>query len=97
MKLLLIIPRYNLTNKTNYQYVFPLGLGYISSSLKRANYNIDLINLNHLNGTVEEILNKKLNQTNYDFILTGNIGIFYTITEKIINITKNHPSKPRVI
>jgi len=97
MKILLIIPRYNLTNKKNYQYVFPLGLGYISSILKKEKYNVDILNLNHLKGKIEEILSKNLTKKQYNVVLTGHTSIGYTIIEKIIKTSRIHPTKPKVI
>ncbi len=97
MKILLIIPRYNLTNLINYEYMFPLGLAYISSAIKKAGYEVDIINLNHLNGTVEEIVKKKLDSKKYDIVCSGHIGIGYAVIEKIINASKNHFSKPITI
>ncbi len=97
MKILLVIPRYNLTNKIDYEYAFPLGLGYISSAIKKAGYEVDVINLNHLNGTIEELVKKKLDSKKYDIVCSGHIGIGYSVIEKIINATKNHFSKPITI
>jgi len=97
MKLLIVIPRYMLTNKINYEYAFPLGLAYISAVLKKNNHNVDCLNLNHHNGTTEQILTKKLNSKKYDFICSGHIGTGYSIIEKIIKISKSHPSKPKTI
>ncbi len=97
MKILLIIPRYNLTNKPNYQYAFPLGLGYISSVIKQAGYDVDCLNLNHLNGTIEELVKKTLDKKKYDLVGSGHIGIGYAVIEKIINAVKNHQSKPKFI
>jgi len=59
MKILMVVPRYNLTNEANYDYIFPLGLSYISAVLKKEKYSIDYINLNHFNGTIKKLLNKK--------------------------------------
>ncbi len=97
MKILLIIPRYNFTNKVDYQYGFPLGLAYISSVLKKANYNVDCLNLNHLNGTTEELVTKQLNKQKYDVVCSGNTGIGYTAIEKIVKSARRHPSKPKII
>src|SRR3989344_7779918 len=97
MKILLIIPRYSLTNKKDYQYVFPLGMGYISSTLKKSGYPVDIINLNHLNGKTEDLIKKQLDKINYDIVMTGHISMGYAITEKIIQAVKNHFSKPKFI
>ncbi|MAG79066.1 hypothetical protein CMI40_01675 [Candidatus Pacearchaeota archaeon] len=97
MQILLVIPRYNLTNEANYQYVFPLGLGYISSVLKKAGYSVDCLNLNHLNGKIEDIIIRALNVKKYDFVCTGHTGIGYVIVEKIISIVRSHESRPKII
>lgn len=97
MEILLIIPRYDLINKKSYNYLFPLGLAYISSAIKRAGYEVDCLNLNHLDGTMEDLVNKKLDSKKYDVVCSGHIGICYVIIEKIVNTAKNHPSKPMVI
>jgi radical SAM superfamily enzyme YgiQ (UPF0313 family) len=97
VKILLIIPRYNFTDIANYNYSFPLGLGYISSALKKAKYNIDCLNLNHTNGKINDILNAILNRNKYDFILTGNNALGYAIIETIINSVRKHHSKPKII
>ncbi len=97
MKILLIIPRYNLTDKVDFQYVFPLGLGYISSALKKAGYDVDCLNLNHLGGKIEDLTKKSLDKTKYDIVCTGHIGIGYSIIEKITNASRSHGSKPKII
>lgn len=97
MKTLLVIPRYNLTNKINYDYPFPLGLSYIYSSIKNKGYEVDCLNLNHHNGTVEEIIEEKLQSKKYNVVCSGHTGMGYSVIEKIINICKNHNSKPKTI
>ena len=97
MKILFIIPRYNLTNEKNYNYVFPLGLGYISSVIKEAGYEIDCLNLNHFEGTIEGIIEKKMNKKKYDIVCSGHTGIGYSIIEKIVRAVHDHPSSPKII
>ena len=97
MKILLVVPRYNLTNKPSYNYSFPLGIGYISSVLKQENFDLDIINLNHFEGTIKEILSKKLSEKKYDVVCSGHTGIGYASLEKIVMVCRNHESKPKVI
>ena len=96
-RILLVIPKYSLSNKANYSYLFPLGLSYISAALKREKYPVDIINLNHLNGKTENLINSILDKRKYGFVLTGNIGIGYAITEKILKTAKKHHSSPKTI
>ena len=97
IKILFIIPRYAITNKINYNYMFPIGLGYIYSTLKNNNYNIACLNLNHCNGTISDILKKEM-EKNYDIVCTGHIGsIGYLITKEIIDSIRKHRSKSKII
>lgn len=95
--ILLVIPKYHLTNKADYQYNFPLGLGYISAVLKKQGHNVDCLNLNHLNGKTEELVFRKLNRKKYDFVCSGHTGIGYTAIEHILKAVNSHPSKPKTI
>lgn len=60
MDVLLIVPRYSFENTKFYDYAFPIGLGYISSAISNSKHNLECLNLNHLNGNIEEIIAKKL-------------------------------------
>ena len=51
---LLVIPR--LVQKIGDGYSFPLGIAYISSSMKKAGYNVFTLNLNDIEGEVSEIV-----------------------------------------
>lgn len=95
MKILLVIPRYNLTNEVNYQYAFPLGLAYISATMKKI-HEVDCLNLNHLSGTIQELVSKQLDNK-YDVVCSGHTGIGYAVIEKIIEAAREHPTKPKVI
>ena len=104
MKILLVVPKYDLKffpsddiTRPNYYYFFPLSLGYISAILKKAKYDVDCLNLNHYEGTVEELIRKKLDKRTYDVVCTGNTALEYASTEVIINSVRNHESKPKFI
>lgn len=97
MEILLVVPRYNLTNKKNYNYAFPIGLSYISAVLKKAGYNLDCLNLNHLDGKAKDILNKKLDSKKYDIVCTGSIAREYAVTEIILDTVHRHPSRAKTI
>lgn len=96
MKILLVVPKYNLTNQICYDYMFPLGLAYIAAALKKQDYHVDYLNLNHIEGTIENALNKVLSKV-YDVVCTGHIGTGYAIVEKIVKSVKIHPTKPKII
>lgn len=96
-KILLIIPRYSGTESANYDYAFPIGLGYISSVMKQAGYNVTVLNLNHQNGTITKILNEWMDKEKYDFIATGHNGMGFSIVKKITDVAKIHFTKPKII
>ena len=50
-KVLILMPRFQLTTKITYNYMIPLGLLYISSTIKREGYVVNSVNLNHMDGT----------------------------------------------
>ena len=97
MKILLIAPRYSFETKKTYDYILPIGLGYIYSALTKAGFDVDCLNLNHYDGHTEDIINDKLNSQKYDIVGTGNNALGYAITEIILNTVNNHPSKPKTI
>lgn len=97
MKILIIAPKYGLTNHKEYGYFFPLGLAYISAVIKKEGYDLDCFNLNNYEGKIEDLIKSKLDSANYDIVCTGYIAIGYAVIEKIINSIKEHKSKPKII
>ncbi len=96
-EILMIVPRYESTNKKRYNYFFPIGLGYIVAVLKKAGYSVDCLNLNHEKGASEEIIKNYLDKKEYNFVCTGNNALGYKITRKIINSARAHKSNPKII
>lgn len=80
----------------NYDYHMPMGLGYISSTLKLSGYQVVCLNLNHFKGNSEEILKHQLDSDNFDFVCTGGISHYRQI-ESILNTVHDHSSKPNTI
>lgn len=97
-KVLILMPKVILTTKINYNYMMPLGLLYISSTIKKAGYNVHCFNLNHKEGTIAEIMRGELDREKYDVVCTGLIGgPNYPVAEKIVRSVKEHPSMPKMI
>ncbi|MBU2633624.1 MAG: B12-binding domain-containing radical SAM protein [Nanoarchaeota archaeon] len=97
MKILMIVPKYRLTNYKDYGYFFPLGLAYISAVIKRAGYELDCLNLNHFEGKIKDIIKSQLENKSYDIVCTGYLAIGYAIMEKIINAVKNNLPDAKII
>ncbi len=96
-EILIIVPRYNPTNKRWYQYIFPIGIGYIVAALKGAGYSVDCLNLNHLEGSSAEIIKKWLDKKKYDFVGIGSNVLSYSLTKKIIQSVRAHETNPKII
>jgi radical SAM superfamily enzyme YgiQ (UPF0313 family) len=97
LKVLLIAPRYVLSDKAQYTYTFPLGIAYISAVLKKANFDVSCLNINHYDGSTSEIVKAELDKKKYDIVATGHIGMGYPIVESIFKGAKEHVSKPKTI
>jgi len=88
---LLIMPRF-ITN-SDLGYFFPVGLPYVSSSMKKAGLAVHTLNLNHCQGGIYDILQKTLTDNNVDVLLTGGLSPHYSIIRDIIeNAKKISPS-----
>ncbi len=97
MNILLVVPRYQYTNKANFIYYFPLGLGYISSTLKQAGYNVTCYNANHYDGDIKDLITEQLNKKKFDIVCTGHTTRGYTIVKGIMEAAREHKSKPKII
>ena len=95
--LLLIIPKYTLTTKKNYDYWVPIGFGYVLSILRKNGYDFDCLNLNHLDGVLKDNIKNYLEKKKYDFIITGGMAIDYDSIKIIIDAVGEHKTKPKVI
>lgn len=85
MKILIIITRFakgaysydkNSTEK-NFTYMVPLGLPYISAYLKKNGYDVTVLNLNHREGLIREIIKKEVTHKRYDVIFSGGVSIYF--------------------
>lgn len=98
MKILIIFTRSLGNDDINYGYMFPLGLGYISSVLKQAGHNVDILNLNHRRGIVENIIHKTLDAgEKYDFVCTGGLSPYYRQVKEIVDAVHSHKSDTGII
>lgn len=97
MHILIVVPRYNLGNIANYDYHFPLGLGYISAILKKNKFDVSVFNLNHYNGSTSNLLNLYLNKKRFDVVCTGGNALMFAQMEAIVKAVKHHKTKPLTV
>ncbi|HOI19085.1 MAG TPA: radical SAM protein [Candidatus Woesearchaeota archaeon] len=94
MKILMIVPKYCIEETKFYGYPFPVGIGYIVSVVKKSNFDLHSINLNHFDKKVETVISDELDRNKYDVVMTGNNSMGYKITKRIIEVVKNHKTAP---
>lgn len=88
MDILLVLPRtfINLKEPTH----FPIGMAYVSAALKQKGYNVDILDLNFEDGSVEELVIKKLACKKFDIVETGGLITHYDLIEEILNCVKKY-------
>jgi anaerobic magnesium-protoporphyrin IX monomethyl ester cyclase len=84
---LLVMPR--TVQQAGDGYFFPLGILYISSSLKEAGFEVYTLNLNHQNGEVAEIIKNAILHYDIDVVAVGGLSYQYNSIKNIIEAAKN--------
>ena len=87
LNFLLVMPR--IVNKVGDGYSFPLGLPYVSASLKKAGFRIFTYNLNHHAGEVEDVVREQIEENNIDVVLTGGLSFQYYPIKQVVDAVKN--------
>lgn len=82
MNYLIVMPI--LTEIFDQAYSFPLGIAYVSASLKRTGRNVVTYNLNYKPGTIQENLEKVIREEQIDVIATGGLTAQYWQLERIL-------------
>lgn len=86
MNQLLVMPRF--VSEVGEWYTFPLGLAYVSASLKKEGFNIHTLNLNNVEGSVKDILKHEIEEKNIDIVATGGLTSQYDLIRPIIQTAK---------
>lgn len=77
MNYLLIMPRF--VDKVGEWYHFPLGIPYVSSSLKKEAFQLYTLNLNNEEGTIDDILKQYIMENdinlNYSWLYKNAISV----------------------
>ena len=83
---LLVMPR--LVQNMGDGYSFPLGIAYISASMKKAGHNVITLNLNHRNGEVDEIIRKEIEENKINVVATGGLSFQYSTVRRVVEAAK---------
>ncbi len=104
MNILIIAPKsvpesgvLSVANGVNFQYLFPLGLAYISAVLKQNRHRVDCINLNHFSGDSGGIIKNKIKSTGYDIVCTGGLSIAYKQIKMVVDAVRVFGKREKII
>ena len=98
MNILLIAPRGQPGEHVGFQYLFPLGLAYISSILKASGHTVTCLNLNHYQGNTQDILHARLKgDTTYHVACTGGLSTQYAQIKAIVEAIQSSGSKAKIV
>ncbi|WDN90085.1 hypothetical protein BuS5_03055 [Desulfosarcina sp. BuS5] len=86
MNQLIAVPR--VVNKIGDWYQPPLGIAYVSASLKKAGFSLFTLNLNHIHGSIYDILKNVIYEYKIDIVLTGGLTGQYGSIRDIIGNSK---------
>ncbi|MBF0299047.1 MAG: cobalamin-dependent protein [Oligoflexia bacterium] len=92
---LLIMPR--LVKNVGDGYSFPLGIAYVSSSVKKAGFNVTALNLNHREGEIVDIIREEIKKNKIDVVATGGLSFQYNTIKNIVDTVKEIDEKIVVI
>lgn len=69
-------------------YVFPIGIAYVSASLKHTGRTVQTLNLNYKDGEVTELIRTAVLENKIDVIATGGLTAQYWAIKEIIDSAK---------
>jgi len=96
VKALVIIPRNPISgNRADWGYLFPLGLGYVSSVLRKDGHNVRCLNLNHHDGSVEDLVSAAVKPD--DVVLTGGLSVAYRTVKRVVGAVRAAQPTARVV
>ena len=81
-RFLIIIPRF--VNQLGEQYIFPVGIGYISAVLKSKGYFVISLDLNRFAGSIDQIISDHIRQHSINVVATGTISAHYKKVKDIL-------------
>lgn len=86
MNYCIVVPR--LTEIVEQFYSFPIGIAYVSASLKAAGYSVTVYNLNYKDGQIVDLLAPILQENQIDVLATGGLTAQYWQLKEIIDAGK---------
>ena len=84
---LLVMPR--MVQTVGEGYTFPIGIAYVSSSLKAAGYNVFTLNLNHIAGDIRDTLHQAIAEHDIDAVATGGYSSWFLSVQSVVASVKH--------
>lgn len=92
MKFLLVAPKQVGKGRS---YGFPLGIAYISSSLKQAGYEVQCINMNHTDEPAEAVIGRAVAAFDPDVCGSGSTSLYHQQVKDIFDAARK--AKPSIV
>jgi anaerobic magnesium-protoporphyrin IX monomethyl ester cyclase len=105
VKILCILTRFNKdgytynpnsTEKVT-NYLLPLGLAYISATLKQAGKHVTVLNLNNHSGTVEKNIRNFMTAVDYDVVFIGGLSLYFPHIRDMIAYIRNYSPRSKIV
>ena len=93
LKYCIVMPPY--TQVQDQTYEFPIGIAYVSASLKQTGRNVIAYNLNYKSGSIQDNVKYIVQKYAPDVIATGGLTAHYCQLKKIIDAARE--IKPDII
>jgi radical SAM superfamily enzyme YgiQ (UPF0313 family) len=95
MNYLLVMPKKLSTGANTTSIIFPVGIAYVSASMKRAGYRVFTANLDFPEGDTYSVLHELLLANNIDVVCTGGLSLDCHKIKDVIDTARK--INPRVI
>jgi len=84
MKLLFVMPRFGSP------YFWPAGICYAAEAALQAGNNISALNLNHREGSVEDVVDEWIRNFSPDVVYTGGMALHYEAIKRVVKAVGYH-------
>lgn len=93
VRTLLVAPRF--VSRPGEYYEFPLGLCYVSSCLKAAGFEVECLNLNHVEASPEAAVGQAVRNLDIDLVMTGGLTAHYHAVRQVLQAARR--ARPDVL
>ena len=93
LKYCIVMPRF--TQIQNQTYEFPVGIAYVSASLKQSGRDVITYNLNYKPGSIRENIERLIEENSPDVFATGGLTVSYSQLKEMIEAARS--VKPDII